>query len=107
MDTTGVDDTKRRAATNWTLALLTAPAALAVVGYAYLQVLGTAGCSTSCTRVGPSENLFGVIEYGTPVVAVVAVLLSFGTARHRFGFVVPAVAFAIIAAAALVLFTTF
>lgn len=34
-----------RTTVNWILAILTAPAALAVVVYSYLQVLGTAGCS--------------------------------------------------------------
>ena len=95
-------------AVNWILAILTAPAALAVVLYAYLQVLSTAGCSGgSCSKVGPTETVFGLIEYGTPVVAVVAVGLSFVTARHRYGIVVPVIALAIIIAAAVILFTTF
>lgn len=97
-----------RTTVNWTLAILTAPAALAVVVYSYLQVLGTAGCSAGrCTEFGPNETVFGLIEYGTPVVAAVAVALSFVTARRRYGIVVPAVAWILIILAALVLFTTF
>lgn len=92
---------------NWTLAILTVPAALAVVVYSYLQVLGSAGCSGGTCKVGPSETVFGLIEYGTPVVAVVAVVLSFVTARRRYGIVVPAVAWLLIVAAAAVLFATF
>lgn len=97
-----------RTTVNWILAILTAPAALAVVVYAYLQVLGTAGCSDGgCTEFGPNETVFGLIEYGTPAVAAVAVALSFVTARRRYGIVVPAVAWVVIVAAAVVLFTTF
>ena len=97
-----------RTAVNWILAILTAPAALAVVLYAYLQVLGTAGCSGgTCTEFGPNETVFGLIEYGTPAVAAVAVGLSFVTARQRYGIVVPMVAWLVVIAAAVVLFTTF
>jgi hypothetical protein len=96
-----------RTALNWTLAILSAPAALAVVVYSYLQVLGTAGCSSGCTEFGPNETVFGLIEYGTPVVAAVAVGLSFITARHRYGIAVPVIAWLVIIAAAVVLFTTF
>lgn len=99
----------RRTAVNWILAILTVPAALAVVVYAYLQVLASAGCSGGACgeKIGPSETVFGLIEYGTPVVAVVAVVLSFSTARHRYGIAVPVIALAIIATAAVILFTTF
>jgi hypothetical protein len=106
-----VDTTTRRGgrtAVNWTLAILSAPAALAVVVYSYLQVLGTAGCSSgTCTEFGPNETVFGLIEYGTPVVAAVAVGLSFVTARHRYGIAVPVIAWIVIVTAAVVLFTTF
>jgi hypothetical protein len=107
MDTTTKSD-RKRTAVNWVLAILTAPAALAVVVYAYLQVLGSAGCSGgSCGAIGPSENVFGLIEYGTPVVAVVTVAVSFVTARRSWGIVVPVIALVVIAAAAVVLFVTF
>ena len=97
-----------RTAVNWILAILSAPGALAVVVYAYLQVLGTAGCSSgTCTEFGPNETVFGLIEYGTPAVAAVAVGLSFLTARHRYGIAVPVIAWLVVIAAAVVLFTTF
>lgn len=93
---------------NWVLALLTLPAAAAVVGYAYLQVLGTAACSSgSCPRLGPGQLGFTLITYGAPVVAIVAVLLSFVTARKPQGILVPVIAFALLVAAAAVLFVTF
>ncbi|MET0454782.1 MAG: hypothetical protein ABW137_23330 [Mycobacterium sp.] len=93
---------------NWLLALLTIPGAAAVVGYAYLQVLGTAACTpAACAGIGPSETVFGLITYGTPVVAVAAVVLSFVTAKRRNGWIVPAVAWAVIAVAAITLLVTF
>lgn len=93
---------------NWILAFLTVPGALVVVAFAYLNVMGTAGCTTAtCPDMGPSESVFGLILYGTPVVAVVAVTLSFFTARRRHGILVPAVAWALMIAGAVVLVTTF
>ena len=39
---------------NWILALATVPGAIAVVVFAYVQVLGTAGCNDQpCPRAGP------------------------------------------------------
>ncbi|KAA0080463.1 hypothetical protein CIW52_22780 [Mycolicibacterium sp. P9-64] len=97
-----------RTALNWTLALLTIPGAAAVVIYSYLQVLSTAACTGApCARQGPGEDVFGLIMYGTPVVAIVAVALSFLTARRRHGIVVPAVAWALLVIAAVILATTF
>lgn len=97
-----------RTALNWTLALLTIPGAAAVVVYSYLQVLGTAGCTGgTCARQGPGEDVFGLIMYGTPVIAVVAVALSFLTARRAQGIVVPVLAWALLVIAAVILATTF
>ena len=71
---------------NWILALATVPGAIAVVVFAYVQVLGTAGCNDQpCPRQGPGELGFTLIEFGAPIVAVVAVVLSFFTARRRGG----------------------
>jgi hypothetical protein len=70
---------------NWILALATLPGAVAVVVFAYVQILGSAGCSDqTCPRRGPSELGFTLIQYGLPIVAVVTVA-SFLTARRRGG----------------------
>ena len=97
-----------RAALNWTLALLTIPGAAAVVLYSYVQVLGTAACTGgTCTRQGPGEFVFGLIMYGTPVVAAAAIALSFLTARRAQGILVPVIAWALLVIAALILALTF
>lgn len=97
----------RHAVVNWVLALLTIPGAIAVVAYSYLQVMGTAACVERACRLGPGEFVFGLIMYGTPVVAVVAIVLSFFTARRPRGFVVPALAWAWLVVTALILALTF
>ena len=67
---------------NWVLALATIPGAVAVVVFLYMQVLGTAGCNDQpCPRQGPGELGFTLIQYGAPVVAVVAV--SCRSSRHE------------------------
>ena len=96
-----------RALVNWILALLAAVGALAVVAFAYLKVLGTAACTDRACDLGPGETVFGLILYGTPVVAVIAVALSFFTARRRLGILVPVIAWVVLAAALLVLVVTF
>jgi hypothetical protein len=89
---------------NWILALATVPGAIAVVVFAYVQVLGTAGCNDQpCPRQGPGELGFTLIEFGAPIVAVVAVVLSFFTARRRGGILVPVVAWLLLIAAFAVL----
>jgi hypothetical protein len=93
---------------NWVLALATVPGAVAVVVFAYMQVLGTAGCNDQpCPRQGPGELGFGLIEYGAPIVAVVTVVLSFFTARRRRGILVPVVAWLVLIAAVVVLAFSF
>ena len=93
---------------NWILALATIPGAVAVVVFLYVQVLGTAGCNDQpCPRQGPGELGFTLIQYGAPVVAVVAVVLSFFTARRRGGIVVPALAWLLLIAAFVVLAFSF
>ncbi|AGB20717.1 hypothetical protein Mycsm_00262 [Mycobacterium sp. JS623] len=85
---------------NWVLALATIPGAIAVVVFLYMQILGTAGCNKQpCPRQGPGELGFTLIQYGAPAVAVVAVILSFFTARRRGGIVVPVVAWLLLIAA--------
>lgn len=97
-----------RSGVNWVLALLTIPGAIAIVGFAYLQVMGTAACTSgACSGTGPDEDTFGLILYGVPVVAVVAVVLSFFTARRRLGFVVPLIAWVLFAVATVILVVSF
>jgi hypothetical protein len=94
--------------TNWILALATIPGAVAVVVFLYMQIMGTAGCNHQpCPRQGPGELGFTLIQYGAPAVAVVAVALSFFTARRRRGFLVPVVAWLLLIAAAVVLVFSF
>jgi hypothetical protein len=93
---------------NWVLALATIPGAVAVVVFLYMQVLGTAGCNDqACPRQGPGELGFTLIQYGAPAVAVVAVVLSFFTARRRGGILVPVVAWLLLIAGFLVLVFSF
>jgi hypothetical protein len=100
--------TKANAVLNWALALSTILGAAAVEVYAYVQVLGLAGCTDrDCPRAGPGEAGYTVIIYGAPIVAVVAVLLSFVTARRAKGIWVPVCAWVLLIAAFLVLVLTF
>ena len=93
---------------NWVLALATVPGAIAVVVFLYMQILGTAGCNKQpCPREGPGELGFTLIQYGAPVVAVVAVVLSFFTAKRRGGIVVPVAAWLLLIAAFVVLAFSF
>jgi hypothetical protein len=94
--------------TNWVLALATIPGAVAVVLFLYMQIMGTAGCNDQpCPRQGPGELGFVLIQYGAPIVAVVAVVLSFFTARRRGGILVPVVAWLLLIAAFVVLVFSF
>jgi hypothetical protein len=94
--------------TNWILAVATVPAAIAVVVFMYLQIMGTAGCNDQpCPRQGPGELGFTLIQYGSPAVAVVAVVLSFFTARRRGGIIVPVVAWLLLITAGVVLVFSF
>ncbi len=83
---------------NWVLALLTIPAAAAIVILAYGAVMSTSGCSAGeCSQL-PSETQFTVMLYGPPVVAAVAVIASFFTASRPRGYVVPVVAWLLLVA---------
>ena len=96
-----------RPVVNWMLVVLAALAAVAVVAFAYLQVLATAACTDRACRVGPGETVFGLILYGLPVVAVVALLLTFFTAKRRLGFLVWLIAWVAVAASLIVLIASF
>jgi hypothetical protein len=84
---------------NWVLALLTIPAAAVVLVLALGAVMSTAGCSDKqCPNLGPGGISFGVLFHGAPVVALLAIVISFFTARRRWGIVVPLCALALLAA---------
>jgi hypothetical protein len=93
---------------NWGLALSTIIGALLVEAYSFAKVMGTAGCSARiCPNDGPGDFTFGLIMYGAPVVALAAIAVSFFTARRPRGWVVPAIAWAVLIAALVVLAATF
>jgi hypothetical protein len=84
---------------NWTLALLTVPAAVAVVLVGFGVFMSYAACSAqACPTQGPSGIWLEIVWFGSAVVAAVTVIASFFTARGRFGLVVPLCAWALIAA---------
>lgn len=95
---------KPSAVLNWTLALATLLGAAAVLIFAYVQVLGSAGCSP---HAGPGEAGFSLIVRGAPVVSIVTIGMSFLTAQRRFGFLVPLTAWVILAAFFITLIVTF
>jgi hypothetical protein len=75
-------------------------------------VLGTRPFRTDRGRVrderqGPNELGFTLIQYGVPIVAGAAVVLSFFTARRRGGILVPVLAWLVIIAAFVVLVFSF
>lgn len=82
---------------NWTLALLTVPAAAAVSLFAFGSVMGLARCtSASCQHMGPGEFWFGVLAYGPPFLALATLALSFFTATRRHGVWIPIGALALL-----------
>lgn len=95
-----------RTTLNWILAVATVPAAIGIVGLVYLQIMGTAGCGPGpCPTM--DEATFTLIEFGVPAVAVLAIVVSFFTARRRGGVLVPVIAWALITLAAVVLYFAF
>lgn len=95
-----------RTVLNWALAVSTILGAAALVVLAYGKVMGTAACTADPCQV-PSEGLFTVLLYGPPVVAAVAVLLSFVTAKRSKGFLVPVFAWLLLAVDLVLLMTSF
>jgi hypothetical protein len=100
-------DKRVRLWVNWALALLTVVGAGVVMAVALGAVMSTAACSDkACPNLGPNGISFGALFYGPPVVAAVAVVASFFTARRRWGFVIPVVAIALLIADVAILATT-
>ncbi len=106
--TAGADRSKRlRLWVNWALALLTVLGAAVVVVYFFSAVMSTAGCSVrTCKHVGPDWVSPDVLLYGPPVVAALTIVVSFFSARRRWGIVVPVLALALLGADAAILATT-
>ncbi|MDT5276064.1 MAG: hypothetical protein QOG95_2996 [Mycobacterium sp.] len=92
---------------NWGLALLTLVGAVVVMAVALGSVMSTAACSDKqCPNLGPDGISFNVLFYGAPVVAALTIVVSFFTARRRWGFVVPVSALALLIADVVVLVAT-
>jgi hypothetical protein len=91
---------------NWLLALSTILGAAVVQLFAMGAVMGTSACSNpNCPK--PSGFVYGLLTYSAPVVAVLAIVLSFFTAGHRRGFVVPLVAWVLLILDVAILAATF
>jgi uncharacterized BrkB/YihY/UPF0761 family membrane protein len=82
---------------NWALALLTVLGAAVVMLYSLGAVMSTAACSEKqCPHLGPKGISFDVLFYGAPVLAALTIIVSFFTAQHRWGIVVPVLALALL-----------
>lgn len=91
---------------NWILALSTIVGAGVVQLFAMGAVMSTSACSApNCPK--PSGFVYGLLTYGAPVIAVVAIVASFFTARHPRGWVVPAVAWLLLIVDVAILAATF
>ena len=100
-------DKRVRLWVNWGLALLAVVGAGVVMVFALGAVMSTAACSDkACPNLGPNGISFDMLFYGAPVVAAVAVVVSFFTARRRWGFVIPTIAIALLIADVAILATT-
>ena len=84
---------------NWGLALATVPGAALVMLFALGAVMSTDGCSAqSCPNLGHGGINFGVAFYGAPAVAVLVIIISFFTAKRRWGIAVPLCGWALLIA---------
>ena len=100
-------DKRVRLWVNWGMVLLAVVGAGVVMVFALGAVMSTAACSDkACPNLGPNGISFDMLFYGAPVVAAVAVVVSFFTARRRWGFVIPAIAIALLIADFAILATT-
>jgi len=75
---------------NWVLALSLLAAAPIVMLFALGGVMSAHSCShRGCPNFGHGEFDFNLAFYGAPAVAAVVIALSFFTAKHRAGIIVP------------------
>ncbi len=79
---------------NWGAALATVPGAALVMLFALGAVMSTDGCSERDCPHGGID--FGIAFYGAPVVAFIVIVVSFFTAKHQRGIVVPLVGWALL-----------
>jgi hypothetical protein len=91
---------------NWLLALLTVPVAVVALVFGIGAVMSTSGCSTDRCR-GPSGLVFELLFYGAPVIAALTIVISFFTARRRWGVVMPLCGLALLAADVAVMAVSF
>ncbi len=90
---------RRRLLVNWAMALLTVLGAGIVMAVALGAVMSTAACSDkACPNIGPAGISFNALFYGAPVLAALTIVVSFFTAKRRWGFVVPISALAVMIA---------
>ena len=100
-------DKRVRLWVNWALALLAVVGAGIVMAVALGAVMSTAACNDkACPNLGPNGISFDMLFYGAPVVAALTVVISFFTARRRWGFVIPVIALALLIADVAILATT-
>ncbi|ORA18027.1 hypothetical protein [Mycobacterium arosiense] len=84
---------------NWGLALATVPGAALVMLFALGAVMSTDGCSGhGCPYLGHDGINLGVAFYGAPAVAVLVIIVSFFTAKRRWGVAVPLCGWALLIA---------
>ena len=84
---------------NWALAICTVPGAAIVMLFALGAVMSTDACGErACPNLGRGGIDFGVAFYGAPVVAFVVIVLSFFTAKRRWGIAVPLCGWALLIA---------
>lgn len=84
---------------NWTLALLTAPASVVVVLFGLGALMSYAACTDrACRNWGVGGIWLEVLWFGSPVVAAVIIVVSFFTAKRRYGIIVPLCGWALLAA---------
>lgn len=74
---------------NWTLSLLTAPAAALLMAFALARVAGSALCNTAaCPSLRVNGSLFGLLYHAPVGVAALTLFLAFFFATRRVGIVV-------------------
>ena len=84
---------------NWTLAVLTVPAAAVAVLFGLGVVMSYDACSDKpCRQPALGGDWFEVLWFASPAVAALTIAASFFTARRRTGIVVPLCGWALIAA---------